>query len=232
MNTSTIDLEQLEKPKQLLPLVRHLSWRLTLLLIRLPLTPNHITGLALVLGICGAGFFIVGDWTANILGALLLVLSYVLDNCDGEVARIKNLSSEFGARLDDFTDSSVDTCFFLALGYGTANATGESFWLWLGIAAALGAFIDFCIEQYKENRLKGMKGVKTREEYAVEPKQPQDWIDWLIYIFHELSRTDFCMIILGLTLFDVIWVLLPLAAVGAQIYWITDLSDRTRGYHT
>ncbi len=225
-------MEQVEKPRQIFPLVRHLSWRLTILLLRFPVTPNQVTGFALFIGICGAGLFIPVNWYLNVMGAIFLVVSYILDNCDGEVARIKKMSSEFGARLDDITDSSVDTCFFLALGYGTSNATGEILWFWLGLAAALGAFIDFWIEQYKENKLKGVEGVKTREEYAVDPKQPEDWIDWIIYIFHELSRSDFCMIVLLLTLFKVTWVLLPLAAIGAQVYWMTDLFDRARGYHT
>jgi len=26
--------------------------------------------------------------------------------------------------------------------------------------------------------------------------------------------------------------LLPFAAIGAQIYWVTDLFERARGYHT
>ena len=102
----------------------------------------------------------------------------------------------------------------------------------MALAAAAGAIIDFIVEQVKEARLKGKDGVKSREEFAVEPKQPEDMIDWFIYIFHELSRTDFCLIVLILALFNVTWVLLPLAAVGAQVFWIIDLFERARGYHT
>ncbi len=232
MSIPAYDINQLEKPKQVFPLVRHISYRVTGLLLRWPVTPNQITVLSLVLGLIGAGLFIFTDWYLNVMGGVLLVASYVLDNCDGEIARIKQMSSEFGARLDDIVDSTVDTFFFLALGYGTASASGNQIWLWLGIAAALGAFIDFWIEQIKEARLKGKAGVKSREEYAADPKQPEDWIDWAIYIFHELSRADFCLIVLILALFKVTWVLLPLAAIGAQVFWITDLFDRARGYHT
>jgi len=232
MGTLTYNTEQLEKPKRIFPLVRHLSYRLTLVLLRWPITPNQVTVVSLVLGLGGAGLFVFGNWSLGVLGGLLLVASYVLDNCDGEIARIKQLSSEFGARLDDIVDSTVDTCFFLALGYGAASASGQQIWFWLGLAAALGAAIDFWVEQIKEARLKGKEGVKSREEYLTEPKQPEDWIDWSIYIFHELSRADFCLIVLSLAVFDVTWILLPLAAVGAQVFWITDLFDRARGYHT
>ena len=231
MGSNTENTETLNPPATFFPLIRHLSTRLTPLLLPWPITPNQITVASLVLGLIGAGLFAAGDRLVDIVGAVLLVGCYVLDNCDGEVARIKGLSSEFGARLDDIVDSVVDSCFFAALGYGTAATTGNSVWLWLGLAAAAGAVIDFWVEQLNEMRLKGRDGVKTREEFAAEPKQPEDFLDWAIYIFHELSRADFCLIILGLALFDVTWVLLPLAAVGAQVFWITDLFERTRGYH-
>lgn len=223
---------ELKSPGGLFPLTRHLSYRLTPALLALPISPNQITTASLVAGLLGATLFMYSGSLLQIAGGLLITLSYVLDNCDGEVARVKKLSSEFGARLDDVADSVVDTWFFVALGYGTADETGESIWLWLGLIAAAGAIIDFVVEQVKESRLKDQAGVKTREQYAHDPKRPEDFIDWLIYIFHELSRSDFCLIILVLALFDLTWVLLPLAAIGAQIFWITDLFDKARGYHT
>ena len=232
MEPATHNTGLLSPPKQVFPLVRHLSWSLTQILLKYPVTPNQITVVSLVLGLAGAALFLLGNWYAGIAGGVLLVLCYTLDNCDGEIARIKGLSSEFGARLDDIVDSVVDTLFFVALGYGTAITFDNEVWLWFGLAAALGAIIDFCVEQVKEARLKDKDGVKSREEYAIDPKQPEDTVDWLIYIFHELSRTDFCMIVFTLALFNVTWVLLPLAAVGAQVFWITDLFDRARGYHT
>jgi len=72
----------------------------------------------------------------------------------------------------------------------------------------------------------------TREKQATQFKQPQNTLDWLIYIFHKLSRADFCFIVLILALFNLTYILLPFAAIGAQIYWITDLFERARGYRT
>jgi len=232
MESCTHNTDLLSPPKQLFPLVRHLSYYLTPVLLKYPVTPNQITTVSLLLGLAGAALFISGSWYFGIIGGLLLVVSYTLDNCDGEVARVKGLSSEFGAHFDDVVDSVVDSGFFVALGYGTAQAFDQQIWFWFGLAAAVGAVIDFVVEQVKEARLKGKEGVKTREEFAVEPKQPEDIIDWFIYIYHELSRTDFCLIVLLLALFNVTWVLLPLAAVGAQVFWIIDLFERARGYHT
>lgn len=222
----------LTPPEQVFPLVRHLSYRLTPILLKTPLTPNQITIISLLLGLACAACFTVGNWIAGILGGMFLLASYTFDNCDGEVARIKKLSSEFGAKLDDMSDWIVDASFFAALGYGTTQASGQQFWLWLGLAAAAGALIDYIVDLVHEAKKSKEPEALSREQQASEPKQPQDGLDWVIYIFHKLSRADFCLIVLVLAIFNVTWVLLPFAAIGAQVYWITDLFERARGYHT
>ena len=224
--------DTLTAPEQLFPLLRHLSYRLTPILLKTPATPNQITTISLLLGLACAACFTQGGWITGIVGGLLLVASYTFDNCDGEVARIKNMSSEFGAKLDDISDWVVDVSFFVALGYGTAQVNGQQFWLWLGLAAAAGAFIDYVVDLVHEAKKANDPEAISREEQASEPKQPKDGLDWIIYIFHKLSRADFCIIVLVMALFNVTWILLPFAAIGAQAYWITDLFERARGYHT
>jgi hypothetical protein len=126
----------------------------------------------------------------------------------------------------------VDVSFFVALGYGTAQVNGQQFWFWLGLAAAAGAFIDYIVDLIYEAKKSENPEAISREEQAKEPKQLEDGLDWVIYIYHKLSRADFCIIVLILAAFNVIWILLPFAAIGAQAYWITDLFERARGYHT
>lgn len=219
-------------PTQVFPLVRQFSYRLTPVLLKTSINPNQITTLSLLFGLLGAVCFMLGDYVFNITGSLLLTLSYTLDNCDGEVARIKNMSSEFGAKFDDMVDWMVDTSFFAALGYGTSQLMNQPFWFWLGCAAALGAFIDYIVDLFYYARNEKKEDSLTREERAVDFKKPVNTIDWLIYFFHKLSRADFCIIVLILALSNVIWILLPFAAIGAQIYWITDLFERARGFRT
>ena len=213
------------------PLIRHLSCRLTPILLKTFFTPNQITLLSLLCGLLCAGCFSFGVHNLEVIGAFFLVISYTLDNCDGEVARIKNMSSEFGAKFDDMADWIVDASFFIALGYGVSQANEQIFWLWLGIIAALGAFIDYIVDLHYYAKNKEKIDVITREEQAVQFKQPHNTLDWLIYIFHKLSRADFCFIVLILAVFNITYLLLPIAAIGAQIYWVTDLFKRARGYH-
>lgn len=183
-------------------------------------------------GLGGALGFAQGTWIGGVLGGALMILCYTLDNCDGEIARLKNQSSEWGAHFDDVVDWLVDSAFFVALGYGTYIATGSIIWLWFGLAAAAGATIDYVIDLVLYARAKNDPAEKSREEEATDVRKPEDWRDWLIYIFHKLSRADFCVIVLVLAILDVAWVLLPLGAIGAQVYWITDLFKRARGWHT
>ena len=224
--------ESITAPTQILPLVRHLSYRLTPVLLKTSITPNQITAVSLLFGLLCAVCFISGNHIAGIIGALLLTASYTFDNCDGEVARIKKMSSEFGAKFDDMVDWMVDASFFAALGYGTSLVMNQPFWFWFGCVAAAGAFIDYVVDLIYYSKEAQKEDSKTREERATEYKQPQNIVDWIIYIFHKLSRADFCIIVLILALFNVTWVLLPFAAVGAQVYWITDLFERARGYRT
>jgi len=222
----------LTAPEQLFPLTRHFSYWLTPLLMRTPLTPNQVTGLSLLAGLGGAWGFAQGTWPGGVWGGALMVLCYTLDNCDGEIARLKKLSSEWGAQFDDVVDWLVDATFFAALGYGTYVATENVIWLWLGLAATAGATIDYVIDLVFHARTKKDPTEKSREEVATEVRKPEDWRDWLIYIFHKLSRADFCMIVFALALADIVWILVPLGAIGAQAYWITDLFKRARGWHT
>ncbi len=224
--------EVITMPNQLFPLVRHLSCRLTPVLLKTSATPNQITSISLVLGLLGALCFLTANYLMGIIGGLLLTASYTFDNCDGEIARIKNLSSSFGAKYDDVVDWVVDASFFAALGYGASIMFNQAFWFWFGLAAAAGAFIDYLVDLYLHAKEEKKDDGRTREQQASEPKKPQDKLDWVIYIFHKLSRADFCIIVLILALFNITWILLPFAAVGAQVYWITDLFERARGYHT
>jgi phosphatidylglycerophosphate synthase len=212
----------LTQPEQLFPLTRHFSYHLTPLLLRLPVT---------LAGLAGAACFLFGQWGWDILGALLIVMSYTLDNCDGEIAQIKNMISSSGEKFDDIADSLVDSAFFVLLGIGTTLSTGSDLWMWLGFAAAAGAAINFGINTYKNanNRPDAQSDRQTTK--VSKPMKPEKTLDWVIFIFHKLSRAEFCNIILVLAVFNVTWVLLPLAAVGAQVYWITGLLPRVHIWH-
>lgn len=217
-------------PPHLFPLARHLSHRMTPLLAATPLTPNQITGLSLLPGL-GCGLcFAFGGWGWKVVGGLLLILFYTLDNCDGEIARLKGLSSPWGAKFDDFVGALTHWAFFLGLGYGAAVERGSMLWLWLGLAATAGALIDYGVDVAFHAKKADTQDA-ARQQEATSPRQPQNKTDWVIYFFHELARAEFCFLVFVLALFGVAWILLPMIAIGAQAFWIMDLFERGHGWH-
>lgn len=217
----------LAPPGRLFPLIRHISWRATSLLVRLPVTPNQVTLASIAAGLGSALCYLQGEQGWQVPGALLLVLCYVLDFCDGEIARLKGMCSDLGARLDTFGDWAVHSALFVALGSGVEGRTGEALWLWLGWAAAAGATINYVIALIRDARQEGEPEAKHVTPVAPVPRGPKDRF---VFAFRELARADFCFLLLALTLLDLAWLLLPLAAVGAQLYWMMAFAEGARAY--
>jgi len=81
---------------------------------RLGVTPNQVSLLALLFGFACALAFTQRYFLA---GALLLVVSAVLDLVDGSVARKNHTESKFGAVFDWVADKYVDAAVILAVGF-------------------------------------------------------------------------------------------------------------------
>lgn len=216
--------------RPLFPVVRHLSDRVTPLLARLPVTANQITTVSLLAGLATAWCLFEGGYDLGVIGAGLLIVCYVLDNCDGEIARLKGQTSTFGMHYDTCVDWIVHTAFFAALGLGWARTAGDEIWMWMGWIAAAGGTINYVLGQILE-RHDNLAAEAEDAGSIEESDQPQTPFEWIIYIFRELTRADFCFLVLALAAFDVLWVLLPAGAIGAQVYWILLCLRRARKFH-
>ena len=80
-------------------------------------TPNQVTFLAMVVGVL-AGFFLTGGTRAMFFyGALFFQFSQILDCADGQLARLKKMSSPFGRILDGAGDYIVGLAIFGGIFY-------------------------------------------------------------------------------------------------------------------
>jgi len=104
---------------------RPLSLMTTRLLARTPITPNQWTIFIGIMGLVGAWMMSLGGYWMLTLGALTVHISSVLDGCDGEIARIKFLSSRIGEWLDTAFDDIVNSAMILGLGLGIEATTGN-----------------------------------------------------------------------------------------------------------
>jgi len=106
-------------------MLRWLSFPISKFIIRhTPIVPNQITLFSFSLSLIGCFFFLRGDHISLIVGGLFIFLRQIFDQVDGEVARIKGLSSSLGKWLDGITDylSPELIIFSLAIGIGTPLA--------------------------------------------------------------------------------------------------------------
>lgn len=225
-------LIQSGKKSNVFPLIRHFSALATPLLLRLRVTPNQITLASLAAGLVAAWCIAQGTTEDSVLGAVALLVSYILDNCDGEVARARDMRSTVGRHLDDLSDWLVHAAVFLAIGHATFEATDEELWWWFGVAAAVGATAS-----YLAARIQDVRGTGHRDALhgpSADPalaQAPSGMKDRAIYIFRELFRADFCFIVLALAGVDGLWLLLPLGAIGSQVYWLAAFAKGARDYH-
>jgi phosphatidylglycerophosphate synthase len=212
------------------PLIRHFSVPVSRLLLRLPVTPNQITTGSLVCSLAAAWCFSTSQDELQPLGALLFFAFYVLDNCDGEVARAKGLCSRFGHFYDTFVDWLGHAALFLGLAGGVASEWHSDWWLWFGAAAALGATINYALGVAEDLRGSGGSGDAPPSEPPPRPTLAQP-LAAAGFFLRELTRADFCFILMVLALIDQTWILLPAAAVGAQVYWLASFIEGIRGHH-
>ena len=101
---------------------RRVSSRVTRLLVRLGVRdPNKVTIVTGLLGVAAALPYLTANpiWVA--LAGILVQLASILDGVDGEIARLLNRRSGFGAYLDATTDRIVDAASFTLATYAAVK---------------------------------------------------------------------------------------------------------------
>jgi len=206
---------------------RNISGWLTRFLVRLPVTPNQVTLLTAAIGLCGAALILAGTYWAQVIGSAVLVLSIILDGCDGEVARLKFLETSFGRKLDFFLDNVVNTSAIFAAGAGYYLQHGASLYLHLGIYdAAMAAAAVWPVYElfFRENQKAAEPQAEgSGDAYSVgESLQGRDFA-YLILFLALIGKTHWFSLIasVGLTAFVAfmlyLWGKRRLAGTGTAI---------------
>ncbi|WP_406514906.1 DUF5941 domain-containing protein [Streptomyces sp. NBC_00873] len=99
------------------------------------LTPNQVTTASLLTALIAAGCAATGSRGGYIAAGLLLLLSFVLDCTDGQLARYSLQYSTMGAWLDATFDRAKEYAYYAGLALGAARG-GDDVW-----ALALGAMV-------------------------------------------------------------------------------------------
>jgi phosphatidylglycerophosphate synthase len=169
--------------------------------LRLSLTPNQVTIVALTIGLLAAICFAHGGWVSSIIGALLLQWSAVIDCCDGEVARLKFLESTSGYYLDIACDNIVHVAVFAGIAWASYQAIGQTSSLLLGGLAAFGTTMAFLVV------------LMTRHG---RPRMASATLDRLI---DALANRDFSLILVVCALTGTLEWFLWALAIGVNLFW-------------
>ncbi len=111
----------------------------TKLVYDLRMSPNMVTVLTGLLGVSSGISFMFQQW---VIGAILLQLHHYFDGADGNLARLTNRCTPFGAKLDQVSDQIVKLVLFIGL------AIGVDVPLWIKIALPLTIAFDLWIVHY------------------------------------------------------------------------------------
>lgn len=137
---------------------RKISIRITKYLARTNVTPNQITFISLLIGLAAIPFFAIGGYINLVIGAILLNFAYTMDCVDGEIAKLKNMQSEFGATFDFITDIAVEPPVYFAITLGLYMQFRE-IWIWaLGFLVIYGVLMSHYILQYLDGIKISSKG--------------------------------------------------------------------------
>ena len=196
---------------------RKISVWLTPWLARTGVTPNQVTVLALLAGLLAGWDFYLGGAAHWLRGALWFQAAYVLDNCDGTLARMTGRSSGFGSWLDTVADLAVHMVFFLGVGAAVWRRDPQGPWLWLGILTAAGVFLCYLFSVLRQVRWRG-------SEAWVHPDAPKGtegedlWTRARI-----LMRADFSFVVLASVLAGQVAWLLWGGLAGAFIFCVSEI---------
>jgi hypothetical protein len=123
-------------------LYRPVSRPLTRMLVWTPITPNQISYLVAALVGLGCWLTAHADPDRALAGTAVILGAAYIDCCDGEVARLKLMSSRFGAWIDTIVDELTSVGYMAALGWHCRLRFGPGYFGDLGFdpwLAAIGA---------------------------------------------------------------------------------------------
>jgi len=159
------------------------SMRITRVLARrsMAVTPNHVTVVAILVGLFAAWLVSRGGWANVAIAGVLLEVNSILDSCDGELARLRYQYSKVGQWLDNLSDDIVDNVFIIGAGHACGGV-----WQWLALAGACGRWLVSIVTYVSVYRATGTGDVfafrwwfetgKATADDVYDPKAITTWL--------------------------------------------------------
>ena len=204
---------------------RRISVPISRQLIKLPITPNMVSIFTLGVGLAAGLLFARGSYWNMLAGAVLSVFASILDGCDGEVARLKLMESDFGCWLETVCDWLYYLFVFAGMGMGFSKTLGPSKSFVWGCLLLFGAVMSFLVTGLGRRKYAN----RRPEQYlaiwqANAERQRSNPILYLGRNMEFIVRRCFMpYALLTFALFNLLNVVFFLAAIGANVVWLISL---------
>jgi phosphatidylglycerophosphate synthase len=177
---------------------RRVALKIAYVAARLKMTPNGVTALGGILGIIAGHLYFYRDLKINILGMFLHVCANMLDNADGQLARILNKKSRNGRVIDSLFDHFVFVSIYIHLTLRCFFAGASPAIAILALAAGLSHALQGAAADYFRNGYLYFVRGKTRadwdsskslaEEYVKLRWLGEGWSKFLLWSYLNFTR--------------------------------------------
>ena len=137
---------------------RPISIQISKYLVDFDITPNQISFVSFLLSVLAAGLFALGNYWLLALGGIIAQFASIIDGSDGEVARLKYLSSDYGGWFDAVLDRYADAFLLFGLTWYVYSQDLSQWALVIGFIAIIGSFmLSYTADKYDnmmKNRIK------------------------------------------------------------------------------
>ena len=176
-------------------LIRPPAFLVVRVLHRTSVTPNQLTLASFFVGVAAGAAYLGATRAWFAAAGVLAMLSSILDCADGQLARVKNMSSRYGAHLDLFLDRVTDFVAIAGMVFGWYRFTRGTFLLAYGLMACAAYFVEvtlyYLTNAYLEVKKTGQaaegRGVVITLFFATSLAGR---LDWLIYIFSAYAFSN------------------------------------------
>lgn len=127
--------------------LRRISPYFTKFFIEHGVSANQVSSFAILLTLIASALFIFSNAYLMLVSSMLNLLGHLMDQADGEIARMTNTKTVLGEFLEGITWHVADFSFFIFFGLGLYNVSASSFFILCGFSFALATWITRSLRQ-------------------------------------------------------------------------------------
>ncbi len=199
---------------------KRISLPISILLARAGVTPNQITLFNLLLGVLSGVIAAFGGYPNLLAAGILFQLVSIIDGCDGEVAKLNQKATKFGAWFDTVGDNLSFVVFITGVTFGLYQETHAA---WILNLAKLSLFSFAILLSIMISYLIQQKGASAslvtyeKEVVSAKAKKQNPIVAKLVFYGKFLVKKDFfAFLFFSLAVVDLPQAIVFFAALGTS----------------